>query len=98
MPAPTGGGCPTAQSSGQLKVRFFVVLYNNFVISLHHHIMSSMYQVTKNCISDAIDILHHGNYSNLIAAIQAFRINEKRYNKDFKEKFQKICNYLLTKL
>ena len=75
--APTGGECLMAQSLEQLKVHFFVVLYNNFVISLHHHIMSSTYQVTENYISDAIDALHRGDYSNPIATAQAFGVNVK---------------------
>ena len=73
----TGGGCQTAQSPGQLKVRFFVVLYNNFATCLHHQIMSSTYQVTQNCISDAINTLHNGDYSNPTAAARAFGVNPK---------------------
>ena len=74
---PDGSKSGTAQSPEQLKVRFFVVLYNNFVISLHHHIMSSTYHVTENRTSDAIDTLHCGDYSNLIAAARAFKVNAK---------------------
>ena len=67
MPAPTGGGCPTAQSPRRLKVRFFVVLYDNFAMSLHYHNMSFMYQITQGRISDTINALYDGDYSNLIA-------------------------------
>ena len=65
---PTSGRCPMAQTLGQFKVCFFVVLYNNFVISLYDYIMSFTYQITENLISDAIDVLYCNNYLNSTVA------------------------------
>lgn len=53
-----GGGCPTAQNPQQLKVRFFVVLYNNLAAFLHYYNMSSIYQITPDYINDAINALY----------------------------------------
>ena len=39
--------------------------------------MSSTHQVTQNRISDAINALHNGDYSNPIAAARAFGVNPK---------------------
>ena len=78
-PAPTGGGCPIAQNP------FFMILYHNFATSLHHHNMSSTYGINQDRISDAINALHNGDYSNPIAAARAFGVNPKSVQRRLRE-------------
>ena len=59
---PTRNGRWTVESLWQLKVFFFIVLYHNFVTYLQQYQMSSKYQITENCISNAIKALHDSNY------------------------------------
>ena len=39
--------------------------------------MSSTYQITEDCINNAINALHDGDYSNPTAAARAFGVNPK---------------------
>ena len=39
--------------------------------------MSSTYQITQDCISDAINVLQNGNYSNPTGVGQAFGVFAK---------------------
>ncbi len=39
--------------------------------------MSSTYRITQDCISDAINALHDGNYSNATAAARAFGMDPR---------------------
>lgn len=58
-----------AQNPRQLKVCFIVILYNNFVISLYHYIISFTYHITQNYISNTFNILYYNDYLNLTVAI-----------------------------
>ena len=69
MPATTeGGAAPTGECPRRVKVRFFVVLYNNFAMSLHYHNMSFTCQITQDRISDAINV-----YTMVITQIPQLR-------------------------
>lgn len=39
--------------------------------------MFSTYQITQDCISDTINTLYDGDYSNPTATTQAFEVNPK---------------------
>lgn len=81
VPASTGGECPPAQSP------FFCTTLLSLLLSLY-----TIYQITQDYISHAINVLYNDDYSNLTAVAQTF---ERRY---FKEKLQKAYNYLAIKL
>ena len=68
---------PDGLKSASAQILFFVVLYSNFVTSVHHHNMYSTYRITQDRISDAINALHDGDYSNPTAAARAFGVNPK---------------------
>ena len=59
--------------------------------------MSSIYQVTKNCTSDAIDILHCGDYSNPTTMVQVFGINAKIVQQKLQRKARKSSQLLTNK-
>ena len=78
----------------QLKVRFFKAWCHDFATYLHHHHkMSSTYRITQDRISDAINALYDGDYSNLTAAAWDFGWIQRRYNGGFAEELQKARDY-----
>lgn len=54
-----------------------VILYHNFATYLRDHKMYSMYQITHDRISDAVNALYDRHYSNPTAAAQAFGVDLK---------------------
>lgn len=62
--------------------------------------MSSTYRITQNYISDAINILPNGNYSNSTIAAQRFGLSAKmvhsRFQKNALKTFQLLSNKTLN--
>lgn len=66
-------------------------------MSLNHYNISSIYQITQDCINDTINVLHNGDYSIFIAATQAFGVFAKTVHQKLQRKASKNLQLLSNK-